>query len=214
MKTSWSWITPLQNVPIPLPDLWQHCLPGVGSVTTIPPPSPEKKAIPEFVPFQAPGRSDKAPVHHGLSATWHMCTNVEIPVDGVRFPSMPQPLRTGKKQNARGWHQQQLLLDTAAAFIAYARTVFNQINHIMWWKTSRRPWQQRCCRDNRSSGGSRTDDLRQMSTLHFLCSLQFLDCVSYGHHFVMSPETLMPYRAFCNFQFSKFLFHFEPQASM
>lgn len=131
------------------------------------------KSTPDFVPFQTSGRSDKAPVHYGLSATWHMCTNTEIPVDGVRFPSMPQPLRTGRKQDARGWHQQQLVLDAAAAFIAYTRTVFNQINHIMRWKTSRRAWRQHRCRDNRNSGGVRTDDLRQMSILHFLCLLHF-----------------------------------------
>lgn len=131
------------------------------------------KSTPDFVPFQTSGRSDKAPVHHGLSATWHMCTNTEIPVDGVRFPSMPQPLRTGRKQDARGWHQQQLVLDAAAAFIAYTRTVFNQINHIMRWKTSRRAWRQHRCRDNRNSGGGRTDDLRQMSILHLLCLLHF-----------------------------------------
>lgn len=41
-------------------------------------------STPDFVPFQTSGRSDKAPMHHSVSTTWHMCTNAEIPVDGCK----------------------------------------------------------------------------------------------------------------------------------
>lgn len=92
-----------------------------------------------------------------LPPTWHMWTDSSMKFcspDGVRFPSMPRPLRTSENSawrgaECQGWHQQQLVLDATETFIMYTYCFQSNKSHrrvkyvLLAMTAAVSPWQQK-----------------------------------------------------------------------